>query len=90
MDSTPQDELEEITTQIESTLSSLPQSVTESLKTVERRPSGGHYAPARRPSRAGSELAKSMKEIAQKALLELGDFDDDSDDELNGLSNEGD
>ena len=64
--------------------------MAESLKTVERRPSGDHYAPARRPSRAGSELAKSMKEMAQKAMMELGDFDDDSEDELNGLSHDGD
>jgi hypothetical protein len=85
LESTPDGEIEEFSTQIESTLRSLPKSVSESLVKVERRPSGEHYAPVRRPSRAGSELAKSMKEIAQKALLELGDLDDDTDDEVGDI-----
>lgn len=85
LDTSAPDEIEEFTSELETTMSSLPKSLSESLVKIERRPSGEHYAPARRPSRAGSELAKSMKEIAAAALLELGDIDDDSDDEINGL-----
>jgi hypothetical protein len=85
LDTSAPDEIEEFTTELQTTLNSLPKEVTESLVNVERRPSGEHYAPVRRPSRAGSELAKSMKEIAAAALLELGDIDDDSHDEINGL-----
>lgn len=44
----------------------------------------GYYKPissSRRNSRAGSELAMSMKLSAQKALAELGEVSDDSDDD---------
>jgi hypothetical protein len=85
LDTSAPDEIEEFTTEIETALSSLPKSVS-GLAKAERRPSGEHYHPVRRPSRAGSELAKTMKETAAAALLELeGIDDDDSDEELNGL-----
>lgn len=87
LDTSAPDEIEEFNAQVESTMSSLPKSLSESLDKAERRPSGEQYKPVRRPSRAGSVLAKTMKETAAAALLELeGLIDDDySDDDLNGL-----
>ena len=89
LDTTPSYEIEEFSTQLETTLSALPTSLSASLTKsfgAERTPSGGVYAPARRPSRAGSELAIMMKTAAAAALLDLGDLnDDDTDDEMDGL-----
>ena len=51
---------------------------------IMRRMSGEYYEPkssSRRNSRAGSELAASMKLHAQQALAELGELSDDDDDD---------
>jgi len=76
LDQIPADEVEKISTEIDITLNARP------IGNVERRPTGDQYNPVRRPSRAGSELAKSMKDIAAKALLELGNMDSDDEDEI--------
>ena len=52
---------------------------------IMRRMSGEYYEPkssSRRNSRAGSELAASMKLHAQQALAELGELSDDEDDQV--------
>ena len=52
---------------------------------IMRRMSGEYYEPkssSRRNSRAGSELAASMKLHAQQALAELGELSDDDDDQV--------
>jgi len=62
-----------------------PMSITN-LESMNRRPSGDeYYAPkssSRRNSRAGSELAMSMKLSAQRMLAELGEISDDDDDPI--------
>ncbi|KAL7484196.1 hypothetical protein ACHAW6_009835 [Cyclotella cf. meneghiniana] len=89
LDTTPSSEIEEFSAQLETTMSALPTSLSASLTKstgAECTPSSDLYAPARRPSRAGSELAFMMKTAAAAALLDLGDLnDDDTDDEVDGL-----
>ena len=85
----PADEVDEFSEELEKSISSLSGTLQESFKVcsapVQRRPSAEVYSVARRPSRAGSELALNMKTQVAQALLELGELDDDSDDEIAGL-----
>ena len=72
-------EVEEFSTELQATLSALPQNVSESLTKAERTPSGEMYPAVRRASRKGSVGVLSMKETAMAALLELGDISDTDD-----------